>query len=251
MHYLIKSILALSILCMISSNVSAQDQTTAKPSPYDLMSKYYNDDFKPFAKGSGYLGLAFSLQDQALQNTQRLFDKVIDGNELNYNIELKGGYFIRNYVMVGVNFNYDYQKFTGNLVIESDTVRSESISKRFTVVPVIKPYFPVSKNERLSFFLEMGAGFGGGNGLTRDTKNEDEVTKSETSEFIFTVGMTPGITFFAMENFAFEVGINVIGYNLRRTETVTDESEKAIDVRHNVNLNLNLLSLKLGLAYYF
>ena len=98
---------------------------------------------------------------------------------------------------------------------------------------------------------QFGFGLGGGNGLLRETRNLDEIRKVSTEQFRFTLGLTPGITFFAVENFAFEVGINVLGYELRRIETITDEVETSVDTRHNVNLKLNLLSLNIGLAYYF
>jgi hypothetical protein len=253
---LLKLVSVLFVILIVGNNASAQKADTTqvtKPvvSPYDLMSKYYNDNFHPFLKGAGYFGLAFSLQDQSLENTQRLLDKVVDGDKFEYNIELKGGYFIGNYVMAGVNFQYSYDKFIGTVVKEGDTIQSNSLSRKFVAMPVLKTYFPVTSSERLSFFTEIGLGFGGGNTLKRDIKNEDEITKTYASDFIFSMGLTPGITFFAMENFAFEVGINVIGYTLRRTTSTVNNIEQANEIRHNVNLNINLLSLKLGLAYYF
>ena len=249
-HILATAILILSFAVALHGQ-EEDGQVASKPSPYELISSYYKDDFKPFAKGTPYLGLAFALQDRSLENTQRLLDKVVDGNQFNYELELKGGYFIGDYVMVGLNFNYAFDKFEGSLVRESDTVRSETISRFFTAVPVLKAYFPVTANERLSFFTEIGVGFGGGNALTRETVRFDEVSKEYSSNFRFSVGFTPGITFFAIEDFAFEVGINVIGYTLNRTDTTINDTEQAVDLRHNVNLNINLLSLKLGLAYYF
>lgn len=229
----------------------ADGQEYSEPSPYDLFTKYYEEDFTPFRKGNGYLGLAFSLQDQSLINTQRLLDKVIDGNTFRYDIELSGGYFINDYTQVGLGFSYNHDKFEGTTIRDGDTVQVQDISKIFTALPFIKPYIPVTKNQRLSFFMQFGFGLGGGNGLLRETRKQDEIKKVRTEEFRFTLGLTPGITFFAVENFAFEVGINVLGYELRRIETVSDDIETAIETKHNVNLKLNLLSLNIGLAYYF
>ena len=153
--------------------------------------------------------------------------------------------------MVGLNFELFSDKFEGVILKEADTISSNSITKRYTAIPVLKAYFPVTKSERLSFFTELGVGLGGGTTLTRDVKNNDDINKSYRNEFVFSLGLTPGICFFAMENFAFEVGVNVIGYTLKHTTTTINDVEQASETRNNVNLELNLLSLKLGLAYYF
>jgi hypothetical protein len=216
------------------------------------MSKYYDEDFNPFSKGNWYVGFAFSLQDQELQNQARLFDKVLDGKDLRYDLTFRGGYFLGDYFMVGGNLIYDRQKFTGTIVQESDTIQRENISSIGTIAPTIKSYFPLTKNNRLSFFNELGLGFGFGNSVSRDTKNQDEINKSYTDEFAFTAGISPGITFFAIENFAFEIQLNnLIGYELQVSNKTTNESEESKVTTHNVNFNIDLLSLNLGLAYYF
>ncbi len=248
-RYLIAVLLLLALLPAFGQEEERSQYT--KPSPYDLFTKYYEEDFTPFKKGNGYIGLALSLQDQSLVNTQRLFDKVVDGNTFKYDIEFSGGYFISDYTQIGLGFSYSEDKFEGTTIRDGDTVRVEDVTKLFTALPFVKPYIPVTSNQRLSFFMQFGFGLGGGNGLLRETRNLDEIRKVSTEQFRFTLGLTPGITFFAVENFAFEVGINVLGYELRRIETITDEIETSVDTRHNVNLKLNLLSLNIGLAYYF
>jgi hypothetical protein len=37
--------------------------------PYELLSSYYENDFKPFKKKNWYTGLAFSLSDRKSTNT--------------------------------------------------------------------------------------------------------------------------------------------------------------------------------------
>lgn len=232
----------------ISSLAVAQE----KQDPYELMSKYYEEDFNPFAKGNWYVGFAFSLQDRKLQNQARIFDKVLDGQDLNYDLTFRGGYLLNDYFMVGGNFIYSREKFVGTTIQEGDTIQKESIKSIGSIVPSIKTYFPLTKNNRLSFFNELGVGFGFGNTVTRDTKNLDEINKSYTDVFTFTAGISPGITFFAIENFAFEIQLNnLIGYELQVSNKITNETEESKVTTHNVNFNIDLLSLNLGLAYYF
>ena len=243
-----------SILIFLSySSLLGQESEDEKiTDPYELMSNYYQEEFHPFAKGNWYVGFAFSLRDQKLVNQARLFDKVLDGQDLNYDLTFRGGYVLRDYFMVGGNFIYNRDKFTGTIVQDSDTIKRERISSIGTIAPTIKTYFPLTKNQRLSFFNELGIGFGFGNTVTRDTKNLDEISKTYTDEFAFTAGISPGITFFAIENFAFEVQLNnLIGYELKISNKNTNDMEESKVTTHNVNFNIDLLSLNLGLAYYF
>jgi len=239
---------------LLATSVYAQEKSdpVEKPDPYELMSKFYEKDFHPFSKGNWYVGFAFSLRDQKLQNQARLFDKVLLGQDLNYDLTFKGGYFMNDYFMVGGNLIYNRDKFTGTVVQDSDTILRENIKSIGTLAPTFKAYFPLTKNSRLSFFNEIGLGFGFGNSVTRDTKNQDEISKTYTDEFAFTAGISPGITFFAIENFAFEIQLNnLIGYELQVSNKTTNESEESKVTTHNVNFNIDLLSLNLGLAYYF
>jgi len=100
-------------------------------------------------------------------------------------------------------------------------------------------------------FTEVGLTFGMSNSLNRSTKNLDEVDKTYGTEYNFRVGLSPGITFFVIENFAFEVQLNVLGYDLKVSEKSTNDAPKSKEIRQNVDFNINILSLQLGLAYYF
>ena len=242
------------LLLFLPLCISAQEKSKKKEDkdPYELMSKYYQEGFNPFSKGNWYLGFAFSLQDQKLENQARLFDKVLDGRDLNYDLTFKGGYFLSNYIMVGGNFIYTRDKFTGTTVQDGDTIQRNTIKSIGTIAPTFKTYFPLTKNQRLSFFNEIGLGFGFGNTVTRDIRNQDEINKIYAEEFRFSAGISPGITFFAIENFSFEIQLNnLIGYELEVSKKNTNDIEESKVTTHNVNFNIDLLSLNLGLAYYF
>jgi hypothetical protein len=250
MKYLL--IVLLTVSCLGLYGQETKPDTTL--TPFDLITNYYNgESFAPFQKGNGYLGLAFTLEDESLQNTQRLFDKVTNGDEIDWELTFKGGYFLWDYVQVGMNVIYARNKFEGRLIDQnSDSVTRASIYSSGTMVPFIKIYFPVSKNERLSFFLENGVGLGFGTQLQRDTRSIDQITKRYTEEFVFNLGLSPGITFFAIENFAFEVQLsNLLGYRYSKRTTTVDDLEESVKRTNNVNFSINLLSLRLGLAYYF
>jgi hypothetical protein len=232
---------------MIAQSEDPKENSTT----YDLMSKYYNENFHPFKKKNVYIGLAFSLEDLQQENTTGLLQNIVDGQSFNYNILLKSGYYISNYTMVGFNFLYEYDKFEGQVFRDPDTLQSNSIARSFDFTPNIRPSIPLTSNERLSFFIEMGLGFGYSSALTRNTKNIDEVNKVYSEGFHFRAGISPGVTFFAIESFAFEVQLNLIGYDLAVTQQTVNDGPASREVDQKIDAKIDILSLNLGVAYYF
>ena len=244
----------ISVLVSLPLMLSGQQvdiDSAEQYSPYDLLSSYYNEDFKPFAKKNVYLGLSFSLEDRTLTNTTNLLETIIDGDRLNYDVTLKGGYYTGNYGMVGINFNYFQNKFVGDVFRDPDTLQSNTINRGFALTPFFRSSVPLTSNERFSFFTDLGITFGYSNSLRRDIKNLDEVDKLYSSNFNFRVGLSPGLTFFVMENFAFEVQLNVLGYELQVRDQTANDEDSSREIRQNVDFNIDLLSLQFGLAYYF
>ncbi len=243
------------LIILLSLQVYAQKDSLnsiEKVTPYDLLSNYYTDNFQPFKKGNFYVGLAFSITDKNLTNTNYLIQQVVEGDRLDYDILLKGGYYTGDYGMAILNINYYQDRFGGTVFQDPDTVQSNTLKRGFAIRPGFRSNVPLTQTERLSFFTEVGFSFGGSSALTRNIKNLDEVEKIYKKEFDFGVGLSPGITFFAMENFAFEVQLNnVLGYKLNVAKSNTNDGPESKQVRQNVDFNINLLSLELGLAYYF
>lgn len=247
-----KKHILISCLVLFSLALIAQEenQEKLKYSPYELLSSYYNTDFKPFKKGAVYIGLSLSLEDRLQENTQGLFQNVIEGDRINFDILLKGGYYLSDYSMIGLNLNIFENKFEGTVFRDPDIIDSKSITRGVSFTPNFRTSIPLTSNERLSFFTTTGLTLGKSNTLTRETKNTDQIDKRFTTDYNFRLGISPGVTFFAMENFALEVQLDVLGYELNVKNATKNDFEESRDVRHNVDFNLNLLSVTIGLAYY-
>lgn len=246
------TLLALSLL-MTGTCINAQVENSPNENstPYELLSSYYNNEFKPFKKSDWYLGLAFSLNNKKSTNSQGLIQTTVDGDKLDYDLLFKAGYFFADYGMVGVNFNYYQSKFTGLLFQDPDTIQSNSMSRGYAISPNIRASIPLTANERLSFFVGLGLNFGLETTNSRDTKHLDEIAKKYITVYNFGLGVTPGVTFFAMENFAVEIGLNVFAYGLSIIDTETDGSDQSQVIKQNLNLSIDLFTLELGLSYYF
>ncbi len=251
-----KNFLKIIVVCLLLSPQLfwSQQTITEKDSthtPYELLSSYYNNNFHPFKKKNIYVGLALSLQDRQIQNTDVLIEKILEGDRKKFDTRLRGGYFIGNYAMIGVDLNYFQEKFTGIILKDSDSIQSRSLTRGFAVTPNFRSIVPLTANERLSFFTEIGLTFGGGNTVTREDKNIDEIDKTFTKNFNFKIGISPGVTFFAMENFALEVQLDVLGYELNSSKNTINGIEESSITRQNIDFKIDILSLNLGLAYYF
>ena len=243
----------LFLICSIIGlySISSFAQKEEKPSPYEFLSTYYNQDFSPFAKRNVYLGLAFSLDSKNIENTDYLVQQVLDGDRVNFNVSLKGGYYIGDYAMVGLDLEYFEKKFEGNIFKSPDSLYSNSITRGFEITPNFRSSIPLTKNERFSFFAQLGLTYGRGNTLVRNIKNIDEVDKTYATDYNLRLGISPGVTFFVMENFCFEVQLDVLGYELTVSELTENNEAPSRQVRQKVDLSIDILSLNLGLGYYF
>ena len=247
----------LLITRFISSYAYTVDQeedtaSTSSNTPADLILGYYDKDFHPFNKGAWMTKLSFSLSDKDLTNVARLFDQVEAGRDFSYNLNLSGGHFLNDYFMVGVGLGFNESKFTGSLInMDSDTINAESISRNIAASPFVRVVMPLTKNERLSFYNDFGMTFGYGRTLTRDTENVDEIEKKFSDQFVFGVGLSPGITYFAIENFALEAGVNLIGYRMNIEQATDGNGVETRKVEHDVNFKINLLTLNVGVSYFF
>ena len=253
MKQVLTFILMLSLTTMLANAQSGEKDSTRSYSSSELLSSYYDSpDFQPFAKGKWYTKLSFSLSDKDLQNSARLFDRVEAGNDLSYGISISAGHFLKDYFAVGAGVDYNESSFEGAIInMDSDTIQTNTISRDISIAPNIRLVMPLSKNERLSLYNDIGVSFGYGRSLKRETQEMDEIYSQFSDRMTFGIGFSPGITYFAFENFAFEAGLNLMGYRMNIEKSTDGDGIKSKKVEHDVNLRLNLLSLKMGVSYFF
>lgn len=244
-------VICLAFLFILTNTSFAQKKE--KLSPVELMFEYYDEEFKPFNKGKWFTALTFNVEDTNLKSDNKYigFDNIIEGSEFNYDVKVKGGYSIGNYSFLGLGISHGRDKSDGRGIILLDTISSESVANKNVISPFIRNYYPLSKNQRLSFFNEIKMDFGFGDSETKSFENGQLTEKENTKDFLFGIGISPGINFFALESFAFEIQLDVLGYEYERSKTTDNEGNEFTSDSHNVNFTLDLLSLNFGLAYYF
>ena len=242
-----------SILAALPILTNAQDSAGINAEEEDFIGSYYNQNFHPFNKGNWYTGLSFSLTNEQFDNSKDILeiDRVINGKTLDYSIKFKGGYFFAKNSMAGLGYSIERNKSTTDAEFLFVSLSIVSIDRIHSFTPFIRSYFPLTRNKRLSLFNEMKMDFGFGKGESERIENGVQTSFDNSNNFIFGIGLSPGVTFFALENFCFEIQLDVLGYRYER-ETKSDETgEETTTYSHNVDFTLNLLTLNFGIAYYF
>lgn len=230
---------------------ASEKEQKKRMTPYELMSNYYTESFNPFKKGNAYTGFAFSLTTRDLENTNLLLLNIDDGDNKDYKLIFKGGYFIGDYNMLGLEASYVHKQFEGHVALNGEQQLQQQIKSLGTIRPVLATYFPLSKSNRLAFYNKMGMGFSFGNTLKRTTGETGNISKSYEDNFEFSLGLSPGVTFFLLQNFALEVELgNLVGYSYYQTKTIKNGTEVSTRQENKVNFDVNLLQLRLGIAYY-
>ncbi|MCP4883387.1 MAG: hypothetical protein GY908_06320, partial [Flavobacteriales bacterium] len=68
--------------------------------------------------------------------------------------------------------------------------------------------------------------FGFENTDIKKFENSQQTEIEKEDNFLFGIGISPGVTFFAIESFAFEIQLDVLGYEYERTKTIDDEGNE-------------------------
>ena len=247
-----KKILSLIIFlgCISTTVFSQESDKSEKASPKSLMSSYYKDNFNPFEKNNMYVSLVMSLKSETVKNKPEGLETIIDGKSTDYSFGISTGYYFSDNFAAALGFDFGQSEFSGLVLSRNDTINKKSLTDNYSLTPTLRSSIPLVPSQRLSIYVDLGFGFGWGNTVTRDENSNGTISKSYADNFSFGVGINPGIVFFVMENFAMEIGVNLVGYNYSQSTVTQDEDMEYIDETHEINFKLNLLKLNLALSYY-
>ncbi|WP_455168518.1 DUF4094 domain-containing protein [Aegicerativicinus sediminis] len=202
-------------------------------------------------KNSAFVALLVSYSNTKKENNKNLLENVISSDVSNFSIKSAGGYFLQKHFAVGLGLDYSSENEDSENVntFGPNTFLDRSL-KSFAITPFVRYYIPVGANNRFFLFTQTGLEFGFGNGDEISTTGED-VTTADIKNRNYGIAFTPGVILIVQKGFAFEVNVGVLGFqHSKETVTPSDEEETVI-TRTNFNLDIDLLSLNLGISYYF
>ncbi len=204
-----------------------------------------------FSKGMWHTGVTLSIENSQDDNIDNLLYSIIENERNGFEINLLGGYFVKEDMSVGMQ--YSYLKRERDLIYELDDTeaRRQSAVSRHTITAFLRNYFPISPNNRFSFFNETDLSFGFGNSNFRHEKSETDMTKTFTDDYNLKLGVRPGISVILTQGFAFEVSLDLLGLTYSNEKITKDGIDEGSRSDFNFDFDISLLSLDFGLAYYF
>ncbi|WP_370392391.1 hypothetical protein [uncultured Winogradskyella sp.] len=210
-----------------------------------------NEDYG-IKKGRFYSALTFSLDQRKAENEDQLLRQVVDQDRLNYRIVGNGGYAIKDNFTLGFSMGYGQQREEITFLDENDQeITSKRLQRGFSIAPNMRQYIPIGKG-KLQIIVQTELGLTFGESLERIFRSDD-IDKINGNFFELNLGVSPGVALFFTRNWAFETTVNIAGLKTRVEEEVlnNNEANKQRIETTSIDLQLNLLALNLGVAYYF
>jgi len=208
-------------------------------------------DDRLITKGRAYVSLSFSLDQRRAENESQFLQEVIDQDRLRYRVTVNGGYAVGNNLTLGLGLSYGRDREDLTFLQDGEEVTSRFLEQDISFIPNMRNYIPFG-NGTFQIFVQSDMRFSFVESLQRDFF-PDEVDKIERDVFEYRLGVSPGVLLFFDRHWAFEMSVGLAGLTSRITRETTndDEDNRTRVVKTDIDLQINLLALNLGVAYYF
>lgn len=237
--------------------VAVDDQTVqvASPKKQKMDRGIRQHTFMP--KGTWFAGATLSYTDISAKDYKFLLFDNLSAKSMIFSAKASGGYTFSNNVAAGVSFDYS------RTLVQIDNVDMNlgsglnfqikefySIQQIYTGTAFLRTYINIGNSKRFGMFNDVRAYLGGGQGKITNGSGTD---LSGTYEKILKMGLVlaPGISIFATDFMTIEATIGIFGIEYSRTEQTTNQVYQGAFETFNASFQLNLLSVGLGLAFYF
>lgn len=202
-------------------------------------------------KGNAFTGLLLSYSNQKKENSKNSFENIVSSKDNQISIKTGGGYFVKDWLALGLGFNLSRSstsKETKNATGPNSIENSSSNGFGFT--PYLRNYIGLDRNHHFYLYTQTGLVFSMDNGSATLSTGSIETT-TDIFKKNYGISFTPGLLAFVEKGFAFEVNVGVGGINYSIEKKKTPGQPEAVIKNTNVDLNINILKLNLGFAYYF
>ncbi len=202
-------------------------------------------------KGHLLISTTFSLSHTESKNETRLIQNLDDSYRLDWNITLRSGYFIKDNFAIGAFFKYSNKLDQLNYTNDTGEVFDETLGRSYSFAPFMRNYLPLGKGT-FSLFNETNLEFTYGSEV-RQLEDPDDINRTVSNTYQLKLGIQPGITAFITDLVSFEVGTSILGLSSKYTTTTFngDEDNQGTKFSNDVSFEIDLLSLFLGITFYF
>ena len=209
------------------------------------------------SQGSLIIGGTIGYNQFKASDYEFLMIKDIEANVYTTGAKVSAAWTFTDDIAAGIMF--DYSRIQANfdnidINLSEDMVFSikdyKSIRHVYTASAFLRTYINIGNSGRFGMFNDVRVSFGGGEGKILNGEGKELVG---TYEKIQTIGfnLAPGIAVFATDFLAIGASVGILGFNYSKTEQITNQVYQGSFESFSANFKINLLSVNLGLQFYF
>ena len=218
---------------------------------------YEKTPSSPFLRKGAWMAGGTARYSQHI-NDDFNFLVINDINSKGYNISVnpKLLYLFRDNMGVGLRFSYDRSMLdlTGADLSVSDISMNAKdcyqIQHKYSVHGVYRAYIPLAGAKRIAMFADvlLGGSFKQGKAFNASGAYADGTF---TQAYALELAVDPGIIAFLTERLAIELNVGVFGVNYSWNNQIHNQVDNGYTDSTSAGFMVNLLSLGVGLSYYF
>jgi hypothetical protein len=211
----------------------------------------------PFVKKGTWVAGGVARYSQHVNDNYN-FLVIQDINTTGYSISLnpKIIYMHKDNRGVGLKFSYDRNMLdlaSADLSVSEITMGAQDcyqINHKFSGYAVYRAYIPLAGSKRIAMFADllMGGSYKQGKVFNAGA---DYVKGSYTQSYALELAVDPGIVAFISDKLAIELNVGVFGVSYRWANQIRNQVSSGSSDFTSAGFMLNLLSLGVGMSYYF
>ena len=179
-------------------------------------------------------------------------------NSIGYNISLnpKMLYMFRDNMGVGLRFSYDRSMLdlTSASLSVSDISMDVSdcyqIQHKYSAYAVYRSYIPLGNSKRIAMFADLLLGGSFRQGKAFNAGGE-YVTGTYDQAYALEIAVDPGIVAFMTDRLSVELSVGIFGVSYKWKDQIRNQVSSGHSDSTSAGFMVNLLSLGVGLSYYF
>jgi hypothetical protein len=211
----------------------------------------------PFVKKGTWVAGGTARYSQHVNDDYNLL-VISDINSKGYNISVnpKLLYMVKDNMGVGLRFSYDRSMLdlaSADLSISDISMGAKDcyqIQHKFSAYGVFRAYIPLGNSKRVAMFadLQLGGSFKQGKAFNAGGSS---IYGTYMHTSAIQLAVDPGFIAFLTDRLALEMNVGIFGLNYSWTSQVHNQVEFGSSDSASAGFMINLLSLGVGLSYYF
>lgn len=211
----------------------------------------------PFLKKGTWMAGGSVKYSQHINNDFNLL-VINDINSKGYNVSAnpKALYLFRDNMGVGLRFSYDRSMLdlaSANISMSEISMGAKDcyqISHKYSAHAVYRAYIPLANAKRIAMFADvlLGGSFKQGKAFNAGGAYVDG---TYTTAYALELAVDPGLIAFLTDRLAIEMSVGIFGLNYSWSNQIHNQVDNGYTDATSAGFMVNLLSLGVGLSYYF